>query len=334
MKVTREMVAAKAGVSKQTVSYYYNKTRYIAPETIKRIEQAISELDYIPNSTARALSQKKSSLVAVVCNRLSNPHYTEIIAGIANAAGTEGLVTLVFDAEYQSEQIVDQLIASNVYGAILLTFQNKLGLDRLKKLDKRTIPYIVTHSAGIRDENHFQLEPDYYPAIHEALVFLKNAGHTKIAMLSAYDLSFKRDVRLECYLRAHNEVFGSSPIIVKDPHSDSTSMEQGEKLSNMLLDSHNDVTGVFVTNDLMCIGAIDGFKKRGKSVPDDISVIGTDNMEFGKYTDPKLTTIGYDKFDYGRELFLMLQKAKKNLAPELGLMPVSFIKRNSASARI
>ena len=86
IKVTREMVAQYAGVCKQTVSCYLNKTRGVSKESSARIERAIRELNYVPNMVARGLSQKKTMSLAVICDDLGNPNYSEIISGIEQAA--------------------------------------------------------------------------------------------------------------------------------------------------------------------------------------------------------------------------------------------------------
>lgn len=117
IKVTREMVAQRAGVCKQTVSCYLNKTRGVSKESADKIEAAIGELNYVPNMVARGLSQKKTMSLAIICDDLGNPNYSEIISGVERGSKGEKLFRFDFRIAMDGDSVAKQIIARRVDGS-------------------------------------------------------------------------------------------------------------------------------------------------------------------------------------------------------------------------
>lgn len=303
LKVTREMVAQRAGVCKQTVSCYMNKTRGVSAESSARIEKAIRELNYVPNMVARGLSQKKTMSLAVICDNLSNPNYSEMISGIEQEANAQDYSVLIFDVASGGRAVANQIIARRVDGVILLTFRHKIGDENLQNLDDHGIKIVMTHSAGEISEKYMQLEPDYYSGIIEAMLKLKEYGHRDIVMLSTLRIDDKYDNRLRVFAECYEKIFSRpARYLIADGNNEAT-LEAGKRLAERFLDENVQATAIFTTNDLMAIGAMKLLNERGQTGR--FSVIGFDNMLFSEYVSPSLSSIGYDKIVYGKKLVNM-----------------------------
>lgn len=161
MKITREMVAARAGVCKQTVSCYFSGKRKVSPAAAERIERAIKELNYVPNMLARSLVMKETRTLAVICNDIANPNYSEIIGGIERAAQREGYTVAVYNAKNFSQRIVTDIISRRMDGVIVLTFKKTIGEENFRYLAENGVRLVITHSAGEHAERYMQLEPDF-----------------------------------------------------------------------------------------------------------------------------------------------------------------------------
>ena len=301
--MTREMVAQRAGVCKQTVSCYLNKSRGVSKELAEKIEGAIRELNYVPNMVARGLSQKKTMSLAVICDDLGNPNYSEILRGIEQEANSRAYSVLIFDMASGNDSIVNQIIARRVDGVILLTFPYKIGDGNIRKLEDNGVRIVVTHSAGEIIGRYMQLEPDFLSGIEETLSELKKRGHEEIVMLSCFDREATPDKRLDDFIDCYEKLFARPARFVTDKTSREASLESGIRLAERMLAEHIPASAVIATNDLMAIGAMKAFSEAG--LIDKISVVGFDNMIFSEYVTPSLSSIGYDKLAYGKKLFDM-----------------------------
>lgn len=300
IKVTREMVAQRAGVCKQTVSCYLNKTRGVSKESADKIEAAIGELNYVPNMVARGLSQKKTMSLAIICDDLGNPNYSEIISGVERAAKAKNYSVLIFDIAMDGDSVAKQIIARRVDGVILLTFKEKLGEKNICDLDNHDVKLVITHSAGEISDKYMQLEPDYTSGMEETLLALRERGHKDIVMLSCFGLEDKYDRRLKIFADCYQKIFGRSAKYLIDDANGGASLETGRRLAERLCNENLAASAILTTNDLMAIGAVKYFNQTG--LIDRISVVGFDDMAFNEYISPSLSSIGYDKIEYGKKL--------------------------------
>jgi DNA-binding LacI/PurR family transcriptional regulator len=301
MKVTREMVAKKAGVCKQTVSCYLNKTRYVSKEVAQRIENAIKEYNYVPNMVARGLSKQQTMSIAVICDNLSNPNYSEIISGIEKAANKKDYSILIFDVRNNVDSIINQILARRVDGVIILTFMDKIGNNNLKKLEDNNVKLIITHSGGHINEKYMQLEPDFATGIEETILKLKDYGHKDIVMLSCFPLDVIIDKRLSIFIEIYEKYFKRNAVYVTGEKPYEATLKSGSLLAAKMFDNKISATAIITTNDLMAIGAIKELTNR--KIINNISVVGFDNTSYNEYVTPAIASIGYDKINYGEKLF-------------------------------
>ncbi len=325
MKITREMVAARAGVCKQTVSCYFSGKRKVSPAAAERIERAIKELNYVPNMLARSLVMKETRTLAVICNDIANPNYSEIIGGIERAAQREGYTVAVYNAKNFSQRIVTDIISRRMDGVIVLTFKKTIGEENFRYLAENGVRLVITHSAGEHAERYMQLEPDFSTGIDCAVRRLAELGHQKVAMLSCFPPGITIDERNKFFLESCARHFGGRAELLTGETPMEASLRTGEILAHRFLESGSKATAVFTTNDLMAVGALRVFVRSGR----EIAVVGIDNTVFAEYVVPSLSSIGYDKEAYGRQLIRMFLEEKNGEAPRLETVPTFFIERES-----
>lgn len=319
------MVAERAGVCKQTVSCYFSGKRDVSARTAERIERAIKELNYVPNMIARSLVKQESHTLAVICNDISNPNYSDIISGIEHAAQSENYTVTIYNAKNFSSATVNDIVARRMDGVILLTFKKRIGEENLRHLAASGAKVIVTHSAGELSQSCMQLEPDFFIGIDSAICRLKELGHTDIMMLSCFPPSATIDERLGTFIKSFENHFDGKAQFLSGDSVMEANLETGEKLAEMFINKNCTATAVLTTNDLMAIGALRVFGKYGKRV----AVVGIDNTVFAEYVTPSLSSIGYDKEKYGARLIEMFLEAKNGVAPHFELMPTYLIERES-----
>ncbi len=330
MKVTREMVAERAGVCKQTVSCYLNNTRKISPKLSARIEQAIAELNYVPDMIARGLSQKRTMALGVVCSDLTNPNYSEVIEGIEHAAHQKDYSIFVFGAkEKNHDSMINQLIARRVDGVVVLDFKAHIGDKGFKRLSDNGIKVVLTHSAGEISKEYMQLEPDFGMGIRETLLTLKQLGHSDIVMLSCFDTERHDDKRLQLFAEYYQEIFGKKAVFLVADEPVAT-LQTGSSLAKKLLDGGRPVTAVLTTNDLMAIGAMKELSDRG--LTDQISVVGFDNVLYAEYLNPSLSSIGYNKSEYGEKLFKLFEDSFEGKESRVEFVQTMLFRRSSIRA--
>ena len=330
MKITREMVAERAGVCKQTVSCYFNGTRKVSPKAADSIEKAIRELNYVPNMLARSLVKKETKTIAVLCNDIANPNYSEIIGGIELAAQREGYTVTIYNAKHFTRGIVSDIIARRMDGVVILTFKKNIGEENLRYLSDNGVRLVVTHSAGEHIGGFMQLEPDFSLGIDRAVCRLAELGHKKICMLSCFPPSSVVDERLKFFTESCMRRLGAPADYLAGETDMDADLHTGEQLALRFLESGNKATAVLATNDLMAIGALRVFGKYDRR----IAVVGIDNTVFAEYVTPSLCSIGYDKEEYGRMLIRMFLECRNGAPPRREIVPTFLIERESLFAGV
>lgn len=315
---TRKDVAEYAGVSVATVSYVVNNTKHVTPEVKARVEEAVRALHYTPNLVARSLVTRKTQHVAMLVNNLKNPYYTEMLAGAQAVASKKGYIVSTIMIDYSNPEEGLKLAARGVDGVILATVQT----EETAKLLDGSIPYATPTG---------NLFSSYREGIFEAVKALKKYGHRDIAYLSGLHLNPERHGRyrnlmeaLEYYGLPYNE-----NLMVDGNSREETDEAAGEHAMRELLKRKEHFTAVLALNDLMAFGAIRELNKKGMSVPEDVSVIGCDNLEMGKYFIPALSTLDVSSFEMGKYLMKTLIARIENKPEPHKVITSSYLERES-----
>jgi LacI family transcriptional regulator len=286
--VTLEMVAREAGVSPSTVSRILNGTARVRDSKVRAVEAAIAKLQFMPNPVARSLAGGKSMSVGVVTQAIDSPFY-----GVALAAIEKGLLRANYSPLFVSghwregdeRRCVDHLLSRRVEGIILLT--SRLSDQELINL-ARIVPLVVT-GRHVDGERLYSLDVDSTRGARLATDYLVGQGHRRIAFISGPPDHPDALQRLDGYkaaLAAGRIPFTNRLVAVGDY------LESGGYAAvNALLDARAEFTAVFAANDQAAYGAMLALHHRGLKVPQDVSVVGFDDLPTSAFTIPPLTSV-------------------------------------------
>ncbi|WP_030976195.1 LacI family DNA-binding transcriptional regulator [Streptomyces sp. NRRL S-1824] len=285
-KVTINDVARSAGVSRQTVSRALNDKDEIDGSTKQRVLDAAHELGYRPSRFARGLVRQDTTTIGLVIPDLLNPFFTEVAAGALEAARARGWHVVVYDTADRAEEELGtlQVIASQV-DAVVGYFS--CSEDELE-LFTRGVPVVL-----IGREHHTarfsSIRIDGEAGVHAAVAHLVAAGHERIGMLD-HDGRTEPSIRREWFTTAAAAYGIEAGMVVG---ADQSADGGGEALRT-LLTAHPDVTAVFTFNDIIAIGVLREARRLGRSVPQDLAVIGFDGLQLGSLVEPPLSSIALD----------------------------------------
>jgi DNA-binding LacI/PurR family transcriptional regulator len=309
MVVQMKDVAQHAGVSLSTVSFVLNKKRSksISPGTTKRVWAVAQELNYHVNVHARRLARGRSNLVGLIISEIANPFFPDVIKGFEKAASERGLELLLCNTEYQPERMaaaVNKMLGEDVRGVAIMT--STFGEEQLKALASRRIP-VVLLSVGPNSPRARKIEIDFSEGMLQAIDHLTALGHKKFGVISgpvhvgsaattrdAFLASLaKRGLRAEHVVECNYRVDGGMSAV-------------RSLLSQAALPS-----ALLCGNDLIAIGAISALQEAGLRVPEDISVVGVDDIVFARLACPPLTTIHVPREDLGKMGFEILERMRR-----------------------
>ncbi len=335
-KATMVEVAKRAGVTIGTVSHVINKTASITPETTERVMKAIEELDYKPNSIARALRSGSSNTIGFMVPDVTNDFYSPIISEFTDCAHADGYTTLLVSYQYSSEREaleMERLADKNVDAIILFNgFGDEAVLERMKKSG---IP-VVLADRGAGGMHLPTVSFDNKATVEKIITLLKKNGYTKIGLLSeALTLSNIND-RFEGYLKGleKNGLEYEAGFVFINKKLQVHNLKKSYKHMKKLLEqySRDELPQVFFAmTDVMAIGAMKAIKEAGYRVPEDFGIIGFDNIAMADYVDPPLTTVMQDQAKMGREAWKMVKLVVENSPqePPHVVLPQKLVPRGS-----
>lgn len=295
--VTVVDVAREAHVSVATVSRVINNSDVVASETIDRVRKAIEKLDYTPNATARNLRRQESQMILVLAPNFFNPFYAHILNGISEAAQALGYNAFIcgYKDDNPKDVLYRMLETHQAIGAILLASIQKYSW--LEDLAKR---YPIVQCAEYIDGAKVSsVSIDNYSAMREAIAYLVDIGHRRIGLITSkndYISTFQREKGYRDELAGQIEARASLSIAYA---AEDYTFKSGILATKELLDSDNIPTAIACVSDVLALGAISEIQRRGLSVPEDISIIGFDDVDYTKMFHPFLTTISQPCYDLG-----------------------------------
>jgi LacI family transcriptional regulator len=292
-------VAKLANVSPAVVSRVINEdaTLSIRKETEKRVKDAINTLGYRPNLMARALRVKETKVIAMVIADIANPYFPELVKGAQKAATERGFILTLFDTEedIENEKKFLKVIADRQMDGVVLTslyIEDESG----KIVDDLGIPFVMIQRQA-KTSHGLCVRVDDVKGASLAVQHLIDNGHTKIGTVCGLQYTDPGLHRLQGYKKALQD---SNITIIPERIVESDFSEHGgyEAMKKLLALDEN-ITAVFVANDLMAIGALEAIKESDKNAPDDIAVAGFDDIWFSRVTNPALTTVRADLYNMG-----------------------------------
>jgi DNA-binding LacI/PurR family transcriptional regulator len=298
-------VARLANVSIATVSRTINHVPTVNAKMAKRVWEVIKELDYLPNTQARALVSGRSRLLGLIVSEITNPFFPELIQGFEDAAVEHGYEILIGSTNYDPERMkrcIRRLVERKAEGVAIMTF----GIEEplLEQLADRKVPLVFV-DIGPERPGISLLRVDYHHGIRQAVQHLAALGHRDIAFVTGPLRLHSAQSRLAAFRRAVQEcgIAVDEQWIIEGNHT----MEGGIAAAETLLSGTKLPTAVMCSNDMTAIGVLHTAYRAGLRVPDDLSVIGFDNIHITEMTIPPLTTIQMSCFELAREAVMALK---------------------------
>ncbi|WP_217521046.1 LacI family DNA-binding transcriptional regulator [Vibrio metschnikovii] len=326
--VTIKHVSELAGVSQATVSRVVNGTTRVSHDKKLKVEKAIKELGYRPNTIAQALVSSRTGSVGIVVPELGGSFFSGILHSIERHLrrfGYHAVVTAGSNTEQGQRESVEFLLGRRVDALILHTQQ--LSDDYLIVLEERGVPIVLINRV-IPEMLTSCIDIDNEVGGKLATQYLLQMGHTYIACITGpLDKSDARG-RLQGYRRALEEagLEYRDALVVEAGFTEET----GVSAMNKLLKRGVRFTAVFASNDHMAFGAFEVLKREGFSVPEDISLVGFDNVLFTRYLTPGLTTVNFPIEEMSTEAVqLTIQKLNKNKCDVNFKLSPDLVVRNS-----
>lgn len=281
-------VAREAGVSKSTVSRVINCNNIVSEEMRVRVTRAMKKLDFQPNAQARSLSLKRNNFIGVIVPEIRRPFYGEIIDGIEETLVNAGYYLALCSTHNQPghELNLARLMRERRVDGLIIVTPRELDSKTLQNLAAEKFP--VTLIDGTAKALVSSVIIDNYEGARTAVRHLIKLGHRRIGLIAGLDTPECRE-RLRGYreaLETANIAFDPS-LVVRGDYLE----ESGASATEKLLSLHGRPSAVFATSDLMAIGALRTMRSYGLQVPDDISLVGFDDIEPARWVSPMLTTI-------------------------------------------
>jgi DNA-binding LacI/PurR family transcriptional regulator len=301
MAVRLQDVAARAGVSVKTVSNVVNGYVHVAPATRARVEAAVAELGYRPNLSARSLRGGRSGIIALAIPELRVPYFAELAQCVVKEAGARGFTVLIDQTEGMAdhERLVMEGIRAQLIDGLIFS-PLALGSRELARQRRDQTPLVLLgERAGGEFADHVAI--DNVGAAREAVLHLIGQGRCRVAAIGAQRVASGETahLRLAGY-QAGLEAAGLpwDPALVG--RAPSFHRAEGARAMARLLDGPAQPDAVFAFNDLLALGALRACHDRGVRVPDDVAIVGFDDIEDGRYSIPSLSTVAPDKSEIAR----------------------------------
>jgi DNA-binding LacI/PurR family transcriptional regulator len=304
---TMSEVAKRAGVSKATVSRVLNQTHAIAPETERRVLEVVRQLNYHKNVHARRLATGQSDLFGLVISEITNPYFHEIIRGFQAEAWDRGFDVALCNTEYhaqRSRSVIRKLIESDVRGVAVMT--SSLDQTATAELTAAGIGTVFCN-LGPAEKLVSNISIDYPRGISQAIEHVVQLGHRQTAVIAGPEDN-RTAVTIRQALEAGLRERKLNPLAVTHSHY---GVDAGASAVRSILAAPKLPSVIFCGSDLIAMGAMNALEEAGLRVPEDVSVIGIDDISFAFLARPPLTTIRVPRERLGRIAFEALDKMLK-----------------------
>ncbi|MEV4015217.1 LacI family DNA-binding transcriptional regulator [Nonomuraea angiospora] len=327
-------VAKRANVSIRTVSNVVNGYAPVSDELRARVQAVLDELDYRPNLIARNLKQGRTGMIALVVPELDVPYFAELAREVITAARARGYVVMVDQTDGDGDrerELLGRDSRATMFDGLLLS-PLTISAEELRGRANR-IP-IVLLGEHIFNGSFHHVAIDNVAAAREATTHLLDLGRRRVAAIGdqPYATGETAQLRTAGYRQAHNHagLDIDENLVVPTPHFH---RRLGAEAMEHLLALPEPPDAVFCYNDLLALGAIRALTRAGRRVPDDVAVVGVDDIEEGQYSTPSLTTIAPDKGGIARRAVSTLMDTINGsaAAPAEIIVPHRLIVRESTA---
>ena len=330
-RMTMQDVARMAGISKATVSRAIRTPHLVHADTRERILRIIERNGYVYDAVAGDLSRRQTSVLGLVIPTIRSSIFAMSTIGIQEAAQAEGYAVLIANSGYDpaaAAEMIRLLRQRRVAGVILTGVEPTLK-PVLQEVTEHGVPCVVTWQSAT-EENVSSVGFDNFKAACQATDYLLSLNHRRIGLICGPTKQVSRvQQRLDGYRKAL-EVRGISydPLLVVEREYN---LMQGKEAMGRLLSLPEPPTAVFAASDVLAMGAVAGARELGVRVPEEVSVVGFDDIDFAAYCSPPLTTVRVPAYEMGelavKVLVRLIRGAEKG--PQRYLLDTDLIVRGS-----
>lgn len=335
-EISIKEVARLAGVSTATVSRCLNRPEKVTEATRRKVQEAIIATGYSPNTLAQSFRRGRTNLVMVVMPSVGDPFFTQVMLGIRTAAKAKGYSIVIEETQLNTmtaDEIGAMLVSNQTDGILLLASMSPFGTEVLSSTSQRRLPIVIGCEAVAPELSEFSsVHIDNIAAAKEATNYLISQGHRRIAMISGQEKTLLTKDRETGYRSAMKQAGIDVPEGYVVPGE--LTLEGARRATRKLLNHERRPTAIFSATDEMAIGALHAIRANGLSVPEDLSVVGFDDIRYAEVVDPPLTTISQPAEEIGERAMYRLcreieEGSEGNRAREL--VPHKLVIRQSVS---
>lgn len=331
--VTIADVAKKAGFSVATVSRVFHNSASVAEKTKKIVKKAIAELEYEPNLLGRNLRRSETKVILVLLSNIANPFFSEIVHGVHYIATENNYNVLICERDKNIEKeegYLSLLKGKLVDGVIVLdpAMEPDIDLELLQSISEK---YPVVQCCEYYPSvNAPHVSIDNLQASREAVRYLVSIGCRKIGLVNYNEKLLFSKLRKQGYLQILNE----NNLDYREEYiiESGLNYENGEKAAHYFLSLANKPDALFVVADIFAIGILKVFKEKGVRIPQDIKIVGFDNISFSSWCNPTLTTVSQPTFKIGCSAAeMIIEKIKNKSSIVSNILDHELILRESTS---
>lgn len=333
MAVTIADIAKEAGVSISTVSRVINNTKPVSSELRERVYRIIEKNHFTPNALAQGLITKKTNVIGVIVPDISNAVFGALTKGINSACSSEGYTIMVCESggELERELNLLNILEDRQIDGVLFAGVD-VNQELVNVMQKKDYPVVlVTQECSVKENIIDTVTHDNVQALYDVVMFLHENGHERIAYLGGPEYDFSSgQKRLKGYKKALSELKISVPYSYIEQVQ--FSFQGGYEGMKRIYEENSILpTAVVTGSDLIAIGAIQFLNGQGIGVPEEISVIGFDDLDFATYFRPELSTVRIPYFEEGelaaKELLKYMTGSKTK--PSMHYVPHKIIRRGT-----
>ncbi|MBZ0277065.1 MAG: LacI family transcriptional regulator [Anaerolineae bacterium] len=322
-------VAKAANVSISTISHVINETRYVSPDTRERVLRAMQQLNYQHNRVASSLRNRKTYTIGVLLPNSANPYFAELLAGIEAACFEQDYHIIMGNANddpAREQSYLKVLLSRQVDGILLIStgaFADSIHLLR----ENKTPVVMVDRSTELTTVD--ELFTDNQGGGHLATAHLLALGHRRIGCVTGPSFLTPSAARVQGYRDAFAAV--GEPLREEWIVTGDFQHAGGYRAAQKLLALDDTLTAIFACNDVMAIGVMAALQEAGLRVPQDVSVIGYDDIPLASYSNPRLTTIAQPARELGHLAVerLLERLDDPDVPARLDMLPVTLVERDS-----
>ncbi len=333
MPITIHDIAAKAGVSHTTVSRVINKSENVSYATKKKVETAITELNYVPNAYARGLSSNKTDVIGLVVPEIRNPFFGEIIQGVTSIADENGLNVLLFNTDesvIKEQRALRILQEHRIRGLIITPATGHESYDKsyVESFAKMKVP-IVLVDRNIMNSNFDGIYYDDMQGINEATTLLLQEGHRDIIILGGNPKLNLAQNRVAGYIHAFKAF--DIPLIDSNICYGDFTRECAYEQTLDVLSRAKRPTAIVSTNNMLTLGCLKALFTNKLRIPDDMAFVGYDKIELLDVIQSNITIVERQEYEYGQNAMHLLLRRIENpkMAQQKIIMSPTLIKRGS-----